>query len=70
MKLVLDEMLSPEFARELHSRGHDVEAVAGPLNGKALRGAVGCDGNVELFADLPDEGLDIGLGWLAFTAGM
>lgn len=29
MKLLLDEMLSPDIARELCERGHDVEAVAG-----------------------------------------
>ncbi len=29
MKLLLDEMLSPAIARELRSRGHDVESVAG-----------------------------------------
>ena len=29
MKLLLDEMLSPASARELRSRGHDVDAVAG-----------------------------------------
>jgi hypothetical protein len=29
VKLLLDEMLSPEIARELRARGHDVEAVAG-----------------------------------------
>ena len=29
MKLLLDEMLSPEIARQLRARGHDVEAVAG-----------------------------------------
>jgi Domain of unknown function (DUF5615) len=28
VKLLLDEMLSPEIARELRVRGHDVEAVA------------------------------------------
>lgn len=29
MRLLLDEMLTPAIARELRSRGHDVEAVAG-----------------------------------------
>lgn len=29
MKLLLDEMLSPAIARELRSRGHDVESIAG-----------------------------------------
>lgn len=29
MKLLLDEMLTPDIARELSARGHDVEAVAG-----------------------------------------
>ena len=29
MKLLLDEMLSPAIARQLRSRGHDVEPVAG-----------------------------------------
>lgn len=29
MKLLLDEMLSPAIARELRSRGHDVQPVAG-----------------------------------------
>jgi hypothetical protein len=29
VKLLLDEMLSPAIARELRSRGHDVEPVAG-----------------------------------------
>ncbi len=27
MRLLLDEMLSPAIARELRSRGHDVEAI-------------------------------------------
>jgi Domain of unknown function (DUF5615) len=29
VRLLLDEMLSPAIARELRSRGHDVESVAG-----------------------------------------
>lgn len=29
MKLLLDEMLTPDIARELRARGYDVEAVAG-----------------------------------------
>lgn len=29
MKLLLDEMLTPDIAGELRARGHDVEAVAG-----------------------------------------
>lgn len=29
MKLLLDEMLSPDIARQLRARGHDVEAVVG-----------------------------------------
>ena len=36
MKLLLDEMLSPAIARELRSRGHDVEAVAGDPEREAL----------------------------------
>jgi hypothetical protein len=36
MKLLLDEMLSPAIARELRSRGHDVEAVAGHPGREAL----------------------------------
>jgi hypothetical protein len=39
------------------------------LEGAGVRGAAGCDGDVELLADLPGEGLDIGLARLAFTAG-
>ena len=36
MKLLLDEMLSPEIARQLRSRGHDVEPVAGNPDREAL----------------------------------
>ena len=36
MKLLLDEMLSPAIARELRSRGYDVEAVAGNADREAL----------------------------------
>ena len=36
MKLLLDEMLSPAIARELRSRGHDVETIAGHLDREAL----------------------------------
>jgi hypothetical protein len=36
VKLLLDEMLSPAIARELHSRSHDVEAVAGNPDREAL----------------------------------
>ncbi len=36
MKLLLDEMLSPAIARELHARGHNVEAVAGHPEREAL----------------------------------
>lgn len=36
MKLLLDEMLSPAIARELRSRGHDVEPVAGHPDRQAL----------------------------------
>lgn len=36
MKLLLDEMLSPAIARELHSRGHDVESIAGHPGREAL----------------------------------
>jgi hypothetical protein len=35
VKLLLDEMLSPAFARELRSRGHDVEPVAGHADREA-----------------------------------
>ncbi len=34
--LLLDEMLSPAIARELRSRGHDVEPVAGHPDREAL----------------------------------
>ena len=36
MKLLLDEMLSPAIARELCSRGHDVETIAGHPGREAL----------------------------------
>ena len=36
MKLLLDEMLSPAIARQLRSRGHDVEPVAGNPDREAL----------------------------------
>jgi hypothetical protein len=36
VKLLLDEMLSPEIARELRSRGHDVESVASNPDREAL----------------------------------
>jgi hypothetical protein len=36
VKLLLDEMPSPAIARELRSRGHDVEAVAGSPDREAL----------------------------------
>jgi Domain of unknown function (DUF5615) len=36
VKLLLEEMLSPAIARELRSRGHDVEAVAGSPDREAL----------------------------------
>lgn len=36
MRLLLDEMLSPAIARELRSRGHDVEPVAGDSHREAL----------------------------------
>jgi Domain of unknown function (DUF5615) len=36
VKLLLDEMLSPAIARELHSRGHDVQPVAGNPDRVAL----------------------------------
>jgi hypothetical protein len=36
-ELLLDEMLSPAIARELRSRGYDVESVAGhPLHHEAI----------------------------------
>jgi hypothetical protein len=36
VKLLLDEMLSPAIARELRSRGHDVEPAAGHPDREAL----------------------------------
>jgi hypothetical protein len=36
VKLLLDEMLNPAIARELRSRGHDVEPVAGNPRREAL----------------------------------
>jgi hypothetical protein len=36
VKLLLDEMLSPAIVRELRSRGHDVESVAGHPEHEAL----------------------------------
>jgi Domain of unknown function (DUF5615) len=36
VKLLLDETLSPAIARELRSRGHDVEPVAGNPDREAL----------------------------------
>jgi predicted nuclease of predicted toxin-antitoxin system len=36
VKLLLDEMLSPAIARELRSRGHDVETAAGNPSCEAL----------------------------------
>ena len=39
MKLLLDEMLSPAIARELQSRGHDVESVSGRSDWQALSDA-------------------------------
>jgi len=36
VKLLLDEMLSPAIARELRSRGHDVESIAGSPDREAL----------------------------------
>ncbi len=36
MKLLLDEMLTPDIARELRARGHDVEAVSGHPAWEAL----------------------------------
>jgi hypothetical protein len=36
VKLLLDEMLSPAIARELRSRGHDVQPVAGNHDHEAL----------------------------------
>jgi hypothetical protein len=39
VKLLLDEMLTPEIARELRARGHDVEAVAGHPDWEGLSGS-------------------------------
>jgi hypothetical protein len=39
------------------------------LEGADVGGAVGRDRDVELLADLPDQGLDIGLARLALAAG-
>jgi hypothetical protein len=36
VKLLLNEVLSPEIARQLRARGHDVEAVAGHSDWKGL----------------------------------
>lgn len=36
MRLLLDEMLTPAIARELRSRGHDVEAIAVHQDREAL----------------------------------
>jgi hypothetical protein len=36
VRLLLDEMLSPVIARELRTRGHDVQAVAGHAEQEAL----------------------------------
>jgi hypothetical protein len=39
VKLLLDEMLTPAIARELRSRGHDVQAVAGHPEREAMSDA-------------------------------
>jgi predicted nuclease of predicted toxin-antitoxin system len=39
VKLLLDEMLAPAIARELRSRGHDVESVGGRSEWQALSDA-------------------------------
>lgn len=36
MKLLFDEMLTPAIARELRSRGHDVQAIAGQRDREGL----------------------------------
>jgi hypothetical protein len=36
VKLLLDEMLSPAIARELRSRGHDVESIGGRVEWQGL----------------------------------
>jgi hypothetical protein len=36
VRLLLDEMFSPQIARELRSRGHDVEAISGRAEWGAL----------------------------------
>jgi predicted nuclease of predicted toxin-antitoxin system len=39
VKLLLDELLAPAIARELRSRGHDVESVSGRSDWQALSDA-------------------------------
>jgi hypothetical protein len=36
VKLLLDDLLAPDIARELRARGHDVEAVAGHADWEGL----------------------------------
>ncbi len=43
MKLLLDEMLAPAIARELRSRGRDVESVSAQTEWRALSDAEGMD---------------------------